>query len=477
MPELFDEFPVTILPSLPKPQFPPPALGYVDGLHACIGATDTITFADYNWPFYGRIIETSFDKEAVINDPTCVCHSRISRVPACRPNLFFKVQVYAVTLSNNSSGLQQIKGSWPSINSSMPDTIPGAAPTNCIVWIHACQVHDPAFFPHAYDCINQTYGNLSGRDDMFHVDHCLFVSKSGDGFALQFESIAHSGDDSYHIFGYPRPNLITGYTSYTERIFESVCQITRLADTMLTKTGLINSQVTKKIPFPFEAYRFIHGKLDQRHQENLQWSHHSSYSVKTKITTDNLTLSIAKVKSTKWTITANSIEGFDSLRRVVGRIGFGVKKRHPTLAALTANDGSNRLTVQEQDLIHIVDLNDNNILYRGGMSDDEAIHVGQFPERQHDNFIRLSYDTVTRQLILTMKCFSTLVSLLSPESRTYLYSNNVDISSVYALINNRVWKVVQMNKHTNVTMLLNPDDETETIWIDSSIVQENLIDE
>jgi hypothetical protein len=95
----------------------------------------------------------------------------------------------------------------------------------------------------------------------------------------------------------------------------------------------------------------------------------------------------------------------------------------------------------------------------------------------HDNFIRLSYDTVTRQLILTMKCFSTLVSLLSPESRTYLYSNNVDISSVYALINNRVWKVVQMNKHTNVTMLLNPDDETETIWIDSSIVQENLIDE
>jgi hypothetical protein len=218
----------------------------VDCLHACIGATDTITFADYNWPFYGRIIETSFDKEAVVNDPTCVCHSRISRVPACRPNLFFKVQVYAVTVSNNSSGLQQIKASWPSINSSMPDTIPGAAPTNCIAWIHACQVINAAFFPHAYDCINQTYGNLSGRDDMFHVDHCLFVSKSGDGFALQFESIDHSGDDSYHIFGYPHPNLITGYTSYTERIFESVCQITRLADSMLTKTGLINSQVTKK---------------------------------------------------------------------------------------------------------------------------------------------------------------------------------------------------------------------------------------
>jgi hypothetical protein len=199
--------------------------------------------------------------------------------------------------------------------------------------------------------------------------------------------------------------------------------------------------------------------------------------VKTKIRTDNLKLSIAKVKSTKWTITANSTEGFDSLQRVIGRIGIGVKKWHPTLAAFSDHDGSNRLTVQEQDLIHLVDLNDNNILYREGTSDDEAIHVGQYPARQHDNFIRLSYDTVTRQLGLTMKCFSTLVSLLSPESRTYLYSNNVAISSVFALINNRVWKVVQINKYTHVTMLLNPDNESETIWVDSSIVEENLIDD
>jgi hypothetical protein len=240
---------------------------------------------------------------------------------------------------------------------------------------------------------------------------------------------------------------------------------------MLTKTGLINSQVTKKIPLSFETYRFIHRNLNERHQNNLQWSHHSSYPVKTKITTDNLTLSIAKVKSTKWTITANSTKGFDSLRRVIGRIGIGVKKRHPTLAALSANDGS------KQDLIHLVDLNDNNILYREGTSDDEAIHVGHYPARQHGNFIRLSYDTVTQQLSLTMKCFSTLVSLLSPESRTYLYSNNVAISSVFALINNRVWKVVQINKYMHVTMLLNPDNKSETIWIDSSIVEENLIDD
>jgi hypothetical protein len=51
------------------------------------------------------------------------------------------------------------------------------------------------------------------------------------------------------------------------------------------------------------------------------------------------------------------------------------------------------------------------------------------------------------------------------------------ISSVYALINNRVWKVGQINKYTHITMLYNPDNESETIWIDSSIVEENLIDD
>jgi hypothetical protein len=62
---------------------------------------------------------------------------------------------------------------------------------------------------------------------------------AGDGFAFKFESVDHSCDDSHHIFGYPHPNLITGYTSYTERTFESVCQITKVADSIITKTGLI----------------------------------------------------------------------------------------------------------------------------------------------------------------------------------------------------------------------------------------------
>jgi hypothetical protein len=70
-----------------------------------------------------------------------------------------------------------------------------------------------------------------------------------------------------------------------------------------------------------------------------------------------------------------------------------------------------------------------------------------------------------------------VVVVVVSDCRTYLYSNNVAISSVYALINNRVWKVVQINKYTHATMLIKPDNESETIWIDSSIVEENLIDD
>jgi hypothetical protein len=183
------------------------------------------------------------------------------------------------------------------------------------------------------------------------------------------------------------------------------------------------------------------------------------------------------VKSTKWTVTANTIEGFESLRRVIGRIGYGVQKWHPNSAASTATDGSNCCTVQEHDLIHVVDLNDNNILYRDGMSDDEAINVGQYPQSQQNNFIRLSYDSVNRQLTLTMRCFSTLVSLLSPQSRIYLYSNNMAIASIFVLINNRVWKVSRVNKQTNTTLLFNPDNESESMWVDTSIVEENVIKE
>jgi hypothetical protein len=69
-----------------------------------------------------------------------------------------------------------------------------------------------------------------------------------------------------------------------------------------------------------------------------------------------MTLSAAKVKAAKWTITAHNVEGLQSLRAIIGPIGYETKKKHPNLSAINAVDGSNCLTVQEQDLICVVDL-------------------------------------------------------------------------------------------------------------------------
>jgi hypothetical protein len=110
------------------------------------------------------------------------------------PPCYFKVQIYATTYPLSSR--PEILNNWPSIDTSLPDTILAAVPTNCVVWIHARLVDGIAYFPHTFDCVNQTYGNLSGREQLFHVDHKLIVVKSGDERTLNFERIEPSGDDS-----------------------------------------------------------------------------------------------------------------------------------------------------------------------------------------------------------------------------------------------------------------------------------------
>jgi hypothetical protein len=143
--------------------------------------------------------------------------------------------------------------------------------------------------------------------------------------------------------------------------------------------------------------------------------------------------------------------------------------------SLTANDGSNRLTVQEHDTIHIVDLHDNAVLYRDQTEDDDIIYTGNNPLRPENNYIRLTYDSVNRILSLTVKCYSTLVSLLSPDSRVYLRRNNIVTGAVYVLHHNRVWKVIRVSKIEERTMLCDPDNESETIWLDNNIVEENEV--
>ena len=461
---------VTVLPAIPTPQYPPLSLGYVESIHACLGPTDTVKIypSHGSRTFCGRILLTSFDKQQVQSDPTCTIHPFIDRQEDQHPPCYFKVQLFLLKYLSP----HDILSNWPPTSISLSESISLAAPSNCVVWVHSSQVGSIIYFPHTDDCSSQIFGNLSGRQDLYQVDHEIIITFARSRRRVSFNQLDSTGDGSYNMFGYPRRNTIRGYTSFTERMFEAISNVTKAADTMLTKMGSVNSQVTKKLSIPFESYRHIYNVLNSEHNRKLHFNTDKKFKSKVRITTDNMTLSVGRQISTKWTITARNIEGFESLRSVIGRIGYGVKKKHPNLSAINATDGSNRMSVQEQDLIHIVDLNEHNILYANATEDSD---IGSSARRPTSNCIRMTYDSGSRQLTLTIKCYSTLVSLLSSDSRLYLQNNNVVTGVVYVMHQNRVWKVIRVCKDTDSSLMCDPDDESQTMWLDNDDVAANEI--
>ena len=132
---------------------------------------------------------------------------------------------------------------------------------------------------------------------------------------------------------------------------------------MLNKTGKLNQCVRKKLPLPWEAFEYIHHLLHFK-QPDIQLSKVTA-KIHKPITQDNLTLSVCKSNTTKYTVLASNITGFNFLCCFIARVGLGVKKRHPKLTTINTNNGngSNTLTLQEQDTIQLVDVESCRVCY------------------------------------------------------------------------------------------------------------------
>ena len=458
---------VLALGHIPSPQYPSQSLGYVEILHTCIGFTDTVSVSESYGvdDLYGMILLTAHDKDRVVSD-IVPCHPYIHNYELQNPPIYFKVQLYIIKKYASS----QIVMEWPHLNPDLPDTIPAAAPSNCVLWIHASQIVDLALFPHSIHCVNQIDGNLSGRHEVFHVDHYVFLHDDNDDLnnITQFESVSPT---EYNMFGHPYQHHFTGYVSFTERIHESLCQLSKTSSAMLIKTGNINQRAHKKTHIPWESWKYIYSKLHLK-QGVLNVSKVSA-KVRTPITTDNLTLSVARTTTKKFTVVAKDVAGFEVLRSLITRIGLGVKKRHPKLSTIEARDGSNIRTVQEQDTIHVVDIDSNQVLYRDADSDGYDSDTTQSPPT---NWIRLTYDYASKQIGITIKCYSSVVSLLSSECRRYLHSNNIISREEYVLHEGQLWKVLKVSRETNETLLCNPSNVSETITVcNDDIADENRI--
>jgi hypothetical protein len=220
----------------------------------------------------------SFDKEEAVNDEFAPPHPYITNEEFLDGPAFFKVQLYIVK-EHCPAALNEL---WPPSDVSIPHTIPAAAPTNCVIWIHAAQIQGVVFLPHADHVINQTYGNLSGRADLYYVHYysASFGRRRNGEYEVYFTEEEHSGAKAYNMFKHPsnRPR-VNGF-SYSECIFESISQIARLSDSMLVKTGTINRQVTKKVAMPRESWNYMLRTLETSSQEYLEvaLNHHFPFA-------------------------------------------------------------------------------------------------------------------------------------------------------------------------------------------------------
>ena len=163
----------------------------------------------------------------------------------------------------------------------------------------------------------------------------------------------------------PWPQNISSYISisFTERMHKSMRLLSPTTSSMLNKTRNLNQCARKKLPLPWEAYKYIHQLLHFK-QPDIPVSKVTA-KIHNPIMQDNLTLSVCKSNTTKYTVLASNITGFEALCCFITRVGLGVKKRNPKLTTVNTNtgNGSDTLTVQEQDTIHLVDVESCRVCY------------------------------------------------------------------------------------------------------------------
>lgn len=102
-------------------------------------------------------------------------------------------------------------------------------------------------------------------------------------------------------------------------------------------------------------------------------------------------------------------------------------------------------------------------------------HKDMFPEEFQRS--RLTYDYITKQIGITIKWYTTVVSLLSPDSRHYLHNNNIVSWALYVLHNGKLKKVLRVNQALNENLLCDPHDESDMaiVTMEYGICQSELI--
>jgi hypothetical protein len=179
-----------------------------------------------------------------------------------------------------------------------------------------------------------------------------------------------------------------------------------------------------------------------------------------------LSLGCAAVSMQRHIISACNADAFNVLRRYFPNCGVGIKKRHPPLSSINKGDGSNQLTLQNHDIINIVDIDYDQFDHDMDSTTNDS---------GCQNFVKIAYDVRLRRCSISIKFYSALVSLFSQDIVAYLQTTNVlPGPDVFVEIDGDVWKILTVNEMNGTTTLQHLDNNNIRV-VSSQLANDSII--
>ena len=194
------------------------------------------------------------------------------------------------------------------------------AHTNWFIWVEAWQVESLIAVFHTNDCMNQTFGPVSGQvHSFFTCSNCMF---SSDG---ELPQISYISSDVYEMFGPGTREINPKVVSETDREVENKFALHKMATKLTVKSGKIGSISTLSTHMSKSAFQSISNKL--AHINSTLVSAGSDIGMPQPILRSNLSHETRILPFSAITITARTKPHISAINTVFSNMfGVGVSK-------------------------------------------------------------------------------------------------------------------------------------------------------
>lgn len=306
---------------------------------------------------------------------------------------------------------------WPPVDHKTAEASCGldeAAESNRTIWISADQVEEIVFLMHETDVIEQTYGNVAGKKNLFFI---RFSARHMTDDVFEVEPVTK---EDYKIFG-PNTGIMGSTETFTERMLFSLKHEFENSKKMLFRKGKMttpNKSVTTSKSK--EAWYYLKNNLP-----SFLFTSNKRTKIKRELPHTNLSMSSNLYNATIQTLTAKSVEDYTSCREVLSALyGVGIRKTFPNKADVH-NNQKNPIPLATHDIINVVDLSLADDL---SLELDSDVDFDRFGSG-NGNFLRWQWNPVSRFCTTTIRCSPIVVSCNSDAIISFLERFKIDVSS------------------------------------------------